>query len=201
MDVSLAAFRVLRDTTRGAEGTEAISETAVKRDLVSAVAPETPRLLPAVHVLWQPLMAALHVRAIVRMPLMLSLSPGLAPPRCACAPVQRLQQTRQLLMCVPGCKLMSWTCSREQLGRRYGACNSIRSVMTQPAIACPQDARPAVVERALNALAEVVVVGGGEFLARRWRSDAWPQLARLLREGPAFRRCARRAIVAGQART
>ena len=61
MDVSLAAFRVLRDTTRGAEGVEAIGETAAKRDLVTAVAPETPRLLPAVHVLWQPLMAALHV--------------------------------------------------------------------------------------------------------------------------------------------
>ena len=60
-DVSLAAFRVLRDTTRGAEGLEAISETAAKRELVTAIAPETPRLLPAVHVLWQPLMAALHV--------------------------------------------------------------------------------------------------------------------------------------------
>ena len=62
MDVSLAAFRVLRDTTRGAEGVEAIGETAAKRDLVTTIAPETPRLLPAVHVLWQPLMAALHVR-------------------------------------------------------------------------------------------------------------------------------------------
>ena len=58
----------------------------------------------------------------------------------------------------------------------------------QSHIARAQDARPAVVERALDALAEVVVVGGGEFLARRWRADAWPQLSRLLREGPAFRR-------------
>ncbi len=65
MDVSLAAFRVLRDTTRGAEGVEAIGDTAAKRDLVAAVAPETPRLLPAVHVLWQPLMAALHVSGLL----------------------------------------------------------------------------------------------------------------------------------------
>ena len=63
MDVSLAAFHVLRDTTRGAEGIEAIRETAQKRELMAAIAPETPRLLPAVHVLWQPLMAALHVRS------------------------------------------------------------------------------------------------------------------------------------------
>ena len=61
IDVSLAAFRVLKDTTHGAEGVEAVGETAAKRELVTAVAPETPRLLPAVHVLWQPLMAALNV--------------------------------------------------------------------------------------------------------------------------------------------
>ena len=66
MDVSLAAFRVLRDTTRGADGVEAVSETATKRDLVTAVVPETPRLLPAVHVLWQPLIAALHVSGVLQ---------------------------------------------------------------------------------------------------------------------------------------
>ena len=53
-----------------------------------------------------------------------------------------------------------------------------------------QDTRPAVVERALVCLAKVTAVGGGTFLARRWRSEAWPLLARLLREGPTFRRCA-----------
>lgn len=61
MEVSLAAFRTLRDSTAAAEGLEAIAESAAKRDLIGAVTPETPRLLPAVHVLWQPLVASLQV--------------------------------------------------------------------------------------------------------------------------------------------
>lgn len=61
MDVSLAAFRTLRDTTAVAESLEAITESAAKRDLIGPVTPETPRLLPAVHVLWLPLVASLKV--------------------------------------------------------------------------------------------------------------------------------------------
>ncbi len=51
----------------------------------------------------------------------------------------------------------------------------------------PQDPRIAVVERALPAVACVAELAGG-FLARRMSSEAWPQLARLLREGPALER-------------
>lgn len=61
MDVSLGAFRTLRDTTSAAEGLEAITEAVIKRESIGAVVPDTPRLLPAVHVLWQPLVAALQV--------------------------------------------------------------------------------------------------------------------------------------------
>jgi len=87
-----------------------------------------------------------------------------------------------------GQQVQSWSKSKGYT-RRCGMQQRC-GVVTQSQTARMQDARPAVVERALDALAEVVVVGGGEFLARRWRADAWPQLARLLREGPAFCRWA-----------
>ncbi len=42
----------------------------------------------------------------------------------------------------------------------------------------------AAVEHALGFLADYTDVGGGEFLARRFAQEAWPQLALLLHRGP-----------------
>lgn len=47
-----------------------------------------------------------------------------------------------------------------------------------------QDARVAAVEHALAFLADYVDTGGGDFLARRFVQEAWPQLALLLHRGP-----------------
>ena len=47
-----------------------------------------------------------------------------------------------------------------------------------------QDSRIVVVEHALRALAELAKLSGGSFLARRVAKEAWPVLARVLREGP-----------------
>lgn len=47
-----------------------------------------------------------------------------------------------------------------------------------------QDARVAAVEHAAAFLADYTDVGGGEFLARRFAQEAWPQLALLLHRGP-----------------
>lgn len=47
-----------------------------------------------------------------------------------------------------------------------------------------QDARVAAVEHALAFLADYTDTGGGDFLARRFVQEAWPQLALLLHRGP-----------------
>lgn len=47
-----------------------------------------------------------------------------------------------------------------------------------------QDWRLPLVEHALQALAELSEAGGGSFLARRMRLEAWPALTQLLRYGP-----------------
>jgi hypothetical protein len=47
-----------------------------------------------------------------------------------------------------------------------------------------QDARVAAVEHALDFLADYTDVGGGDFLARRFAQEVWPQLALLLHRGP-----------------
>jgi hypothetical protein len=62
LDVSMAALCVLRDTTAALELQEAgIADAVKKKDTVEPVPPEQPKLLPAVHVLWQPLMVTLQV--------------------------------------------------------------------------------------------------------------------------------------------
>jgi len=100
-----------------------------------------------------------------------------------------ISETDSCSAIVPGQQVQGWvTDEGSTLQMRHAAASQRHDAVSYRLSA--QDARPAVVERALDALAEVVVVGGGEFLSRRWRVDAWPQLARLLREGPAFRRWA-----------
>jgi hypothetical protein len=47
-----------------------------------------------------------------------------------------------------------------------------------------QDTRVAVAERALDLLAVMVEVGGGQFMSRRVSKEAWPVLARMLASGP-----------------
>ena len=42
----------------------------------------------------------------------------------------------------------------------------------------------AAVEHALAFLADYIDAGGGDFLARRFVQEAWPQLALLLHRGP-----------------
>ena len=46
-----------------------------------------------------------------------------------------------------------------------------------------EDVRVVVVEKALDSLAHLVEVGGGDFLRRRMKKEAWPILARLIKEG------------------
>ncbi len=46
-----------------------------------------------------------------------------------------------------------------------------------------QDSRIAVVERALVSLAHLTEVGGGDFLRRRMKKEAWPILSQLLELG------------------
>ncbi|CAL8470133.1 g9675 [Coccomyxa elongata] len=53
-----------------------------------------------------------------------------------------------------------------------------------PLVNSLKDARVAAVERALAFLADYVDTGGGDFLARRFVQEAWPQLALLLHRGP-----------------
>lgn len=44
-----------------------------------------------------------------------------------------------------------------------------------------------VIEKALDSLAHLTGIGGGDFLRRRMRKEAWPILARLMKEGlPGF---------------
>ncbi|GFR39642.1 hypothetical protein Agub_g108, partial [Astrephomene gubernaculifera] len=54
-----------------------------------------------------------------------------------------------------------------------------------PLMATLRDARTPVVERGLAAVAELVAVAGGRFLARRFQQEAWPVLQRLLTHGTA----------------
>ena len=59
-----AALRALRATSAVADVTEQRIEPLVRgRAAVGPVPPETPKLLPVVHILWAPLMHALKVRA------------------------------------------------------------------------------------------------------------------------------------------
>ncbi|KAK9915923.1 hypothetical protein WJX75_006066 [Coccomyxa subellipsoidea] len=53
-----------------------------------------------------------------------------------------------------------------------------------PLVQSLKDARVAAVEHALDFLADYTDVGGGDFLARRFAQEAWPQLALLLHRGP-----------------
>lgn len=66
-----------------------------------------------------------------------------------------------------------------------------------------QDSRIAVVERALTSLAHLTEVGGGDFLRRRMKKEAWPLLSQLLKQGLALashhRRGAHLAIQEAQA--
>ncbi|KAG2444915.1 hypothetical protein HXX76_001651 [Chlamydomonas incerta] len=54
-----------------------------------------------------------------------------------------------------------------------------------PLMAALRDSRTPVVERGVAAVAELVEVAGGMFLARRFQTEAWPVLQRLLAAGTA----------------
>ncbi|GIL65910.1 hypothetical protein Vafri_19550 [Volvox africanus] len=54
-----------------------------------------------------------------------------------------------------------------------------------PLMAALRDTRTPVVERGVAAVAELVAVAGGAFLARRFQQEAWPVLQRLLTHGSA----------------
>lgn len=63
--------------------------------------------------------------------------------------------------------------------------HSVTDNVTEPG-AMVQDSRPALVERAIEMLASVTVIAGGSFMANRVSREAWPQLARLMADGPAL---------------
>lgn len=66
-----------------------------------------------------------------------------------------------------------------------------------------QDTRIAVLEKALESLGHLTEVGGGDFLRRRMRKEAWPLLAQLLKYGvmtaPQGRLSARKLMTASAA--
>ncbi|KAK9820989.1 hypothetical protein WJX81_002818 [Elliptochloris bilobata] len=110
LEVGQLALVALRDTSAALDLHEnRIAPLVRPKSSIEPVAPETPKLLPAVHVFWGTLAATL------------------------------------------------------------------------------KDPRIAVVERALAVLAAVAELSGS-FLARRLSAEAWPQMARLLREGPILAR-------------
>lgn len=59
---AMAAFRVLVDTTTAVDMDSELREALEPRAGAEPLPPDPPRLLPAVHVLWAPLMSALQVR-------------------------------------------------------------------------------------------------------------------------------------------
>lgn len=59
---AMAAFRVLVDTSTAADIDSELREALEQRGGAEPLPPDPPRLLPAVHVLWAPLMSALRVR-------------------------------------------------------------------------------------------------------------------------------------------
>lgn len=61
VNAAMAAFAALQHTSKAADIDGELREAVAPREAEPA-APEAPRLLPAVHVLWQPLIAALRVR-------------------------------------------------------------------------------------------------------------------------------------------
>lgn len=63
-NAALAAFRVLVDTSAAADVDAELREAVEPRATAEAPRPDPPRLLPAVHVLWAPLMSALRVGAV-----------------------------------------------------------------------------------------------------------------------------------------
>lgn len=83
-----AAFQVLRDTSTAADIDSQLREALEPRAGAEPLPPDPPRLLPAVYVLWAPLVTALRVSL---------LKPAASP--CCCCELLRCRERAASRLC------------------------------------------------------------------------------------------------------